>query len=150
MAVECDLGAMMGNDWLRVELVRGVNDTRLQKRLLHEQQAMLPQMVLIAKQWQVPSAEVGENTVSSSLSLCEGAAWYHAHTVDTMEDEKEVRMARLGAMKHPTQRRGYIREWIRCGMQPEFGVVIPDPHMNCCVRVGNMGENEAQDTTNYR
>jgi hypothetical protein len=79
MAVECDLGAMTGNDWLRVELVRGENDTRLQKRLLQEQQAMLPQMVLIAKQWQVPSVEVGEDTVSSSLSLCEGAAWYHMH-----------------------------------------------------------------------
>ena len=50
MAVECDLGAMTGNDWLRVELVRGVNDTRLQKRLLQEQQATLLQMVLIAKQ----------------------------------------------------------------------------------------------------
>ena len=139
MAVECDLGAMMGNDWLRVELVRGVNDTRLQKRLLQEQQATLPQMVLIAKQWQVPSAGVGEDTVSSSLSLCEGAALYHAHTVDTLEDEAEVQMARLGAMKQPTQRRGYFREWIRCGIQQEFGVVILDPHADCCVRVGNDG-----------
>ena len=52
MAVECDLGAMKGNDWLRMELVRGVNDTRLQKRLLQEQQATLPQLILIAKQWQ--------------------------------------------------------------------------------------------------
>jgi hypothetical protein len=52
MAVECDLGAMKGNAWLRMELVRGVNDTRLQKRLLQEHQATLPQMILIAKQWQ--------------------------------------------------------------------------------------------------
>ena len=52
MAVECDLGAMKGNAWLRMELVRGVNDTRLQKRLLQEQQATLPQLILIAKQWQ--------------------------------------------------------------------------------------------------
>ena len=52
MAVECDLGAMKGNDWLKMELVRGVNDTRLQKRLLQEQQATLPQLILITKQWQ--------------------------------------------------------------------------------------------------
>jgi hypothetical protein len=71
MAVECDLGAMTGNDWLRVELVRGVNDTRLQKWLLQEQQATLPQMVLIARQWQVRSVEV--NILGKPLSLCEGA-----------------------------------------------------------------------------
>jgi hypothetical protein len=50
MAVECDLGAMTDNNWLRMELVRGVNDTRLQKWLLQEQQATLPQMIFIAKQ----------------------------------------------------------------------------------------------------
>ena len=110
MAVECDLGAMTGNDWLRVELVRGVNDTRLQKRLLQEQQATLPQMVLIARRWQVPSMEV--NILGKSLSLCKGAAWYHAQTIDTLEDETAVQLARLGAMKQPTQRQGYIREWI--------------------------------------
>ena len=137
MAVECDLGAMTGNDWLRVELVRGVNDTRLQKWLLQEQQATLPQMVLIARQWQVRSVEV--NILGKPLSLCEGAAWYHAHTVNTLEDVTEVPMARLGAMKQPTQRRGYIREWIRCGIQQEFGVVLPDPHADCCVRVRNDG-----------
>ena len=51
-AVECDLKAMQENNWLVLELVRGVSDTMLQKRLLQELQATLPQLVLIAEQWQ--------------------------------------------------------------------------------------------------
>jgi hypothetical protein len=41
--------------------------------------------------------------------LCEGAPIYHAHTVDTLDDKTEARMAGLGAMKQPTQRQGYSR-----------------------------------------
>ena len=65
MAAECDLEAMKGNDWIRLELVRGVSDTGLQERLLQEQQAALPQLVLIAKQWQVAD---GTQTVFGSDS----------------------------------------------------------------------------------
>ena len=51
-AVECDLKAIKEDDWLVLELIRGVSDTMLQKRLLQEHQASLAQLVLIAEQWQ--------------------------------------------------------------------------------------------------
>jgi hypothetical protein len=51
-AVERDLRAMKEDDWLILELIRGVSDNMLQKRLLQERQVSLAQLVLIAEQWQ--------------------------------------------------------------------------------------------------
>jgi hypothetical protein len=43
---------MRGNDWLALELIRGVSDAELQKKLLQEQEPSLQQLVRIAEQWQ--------------------------------------------------------------------------------------------------
>jgi hypothetical protein len=51
-AKECDLEKMRGNDWLALELIRGVSDAMLQKKLLQEQEPTLQQLVRIAEQWQ--------------------------------------------------------------------------------------------------
>jgi hypothetical protein len=51
-AVECNLKAMKEDDWLVLELIRGVSDTMLQKRMHQEHQATLAQLVLMAEQWQ--------------------------------------------------------------------------------------------------
>ena len=40
-AVECDLEVMKGTDWLALELIRGVIDRMLQKKLLQEQNSSL-------------------------------------------------------------------------------------------------------------
>ena len=55
-AVECDMEALKGKDWLALELVRGLSYTILQKWLLQEQDTMLHQLVLIAEQWQVANS----------------------------------------------------------------------------------------------
>ena len=51
-AKECDLEKMRSNDWLALELIRGVSDAMLQKKLLQEQDPTLQQLVRIAEQWQ--------------------------------------------------------------------------------------------------
>ena len=40
------------DNWLELELVRGINDQSLQKRLLQERNPMLQDMISIATQWQ--------------------------------------------------------------------------------------------------
>ena len=40
---------MTTNNWLELELVRGINDQNLQKRLLQERNPMLQDMISIAK-----------------------------------------------------------------------------------------------------
>ena len=57
-ARECDLEAMKKDNWLVLELLRGVSYTSLQKQLLRETDASLSpaanlsRLVLIAEQWQ--------------------------------------------------------------------------------------------------
>jgi hypothetical protein len=51
-AVECALETMNRDDVMMLELVRGVSDTMLQKKLLMEQQPKLSVLVRIAEQWQ--------------------------------------------------------------------------------------------------
>ena len=46
---ECTLKTMTPDDWLQLELLRGVNDPMLQKRLLQERS---PTLISIATQWQ--------------------------------------------------------------------------------------------------
>ena len=41
-AVECDMEALKGKDWLALELVRGLSYTILQKWLLQEQDTVTP------------------------------------------------------------------------------------------------------------
>ena len=47
---------MTTDNWLELELVRGINDQGLQKRILRERNPMLQDMISIATQWQ--SAEI--------------------------------------------------------------------------------------------
>ena len=51
-AQECMMMTMMINIWLELELIRGINDQNLQKRLLQEKTPMLQDMISIATQWQ--------------------------------------------------------------------------------------------------
>ena len=51
-AQECMLKTMTIDNWLEVELIRGINDPTLQKRLLQESDPILKDMVRIAMQWQ--------------------------------------------------------------------------------------------------
>lgn len=49
---ECTLKTMTPDDWLQLELLRGVNDPMLQKRLLQERSPTLNDLISIATQWQ--------------------------------------------------------------------------------------------------
>ena len=51
-AVECALETMGRDDIMKLELVRGVSDSMLQKKLLMEQKPTLATLVQIAEQWQ--------------------------------------------------------------------------------------------------
>jgi hypothetical protein len=51
-AKECNLETMRRDNWLALELIRGVSDATLQKKLLQEQELSLQQLVRIAEQWQ--------------------------------------------------------------------------------------------------
>ena len=49
---ECSLDAMQSKDWLQPELLRGVSDPTLQKRLMQERDPKLEDLVKIATLWQ--------------------------------------------------------------------------------------------------
>ena len=51
-AQECMLSTMTIDNWLEVELICGIYDPTLQKRLLQESDPILKDMVRIAMQWQ--------------------------------------------------------------------------------------------------
>ena len=51
-AQECMLSTMTIDNWLEVELIRGIYNPTLQKRLLQESDPILKDMVRIAMQWQ--------------------------------------------------------------------------------------------------
>ena len=51
-AQEGMIDSMTVDNWLELELVRGVNDQNLQKRILRERNPMLQDMISIAMQWQ--------------------------------------------------------------------------------------------------
>ena len=65
---ECALKTMTPNNWLELELLWGINDQRLQKRLLQERNPTLKDMVLIATAWQ---------SVESMAQLCFGRETHH-------------------------------------------------------------------------
>ena len=50
-AKECALKDMSSNNWLEMELIRGVSDTELQKKLLQVEKPTLPLLVKIAQKW---------------------------------------------------------------------------------------------------
>ena len=59
---------MRGTDWLALELIRGVSDAELQKKLLLEQDPALHRLVRIAEQWQaVDSAQTAFGTEAAEF-----------------------------------------------------------------------------------
>ena len=66
-AKECDLEKMTGKDWLALELIRGVSDTALQKKLLQEHNPTLPDLVRMAGLWQ--NADSAQTAFGTGVSL---------------------------------------------------------------------------------
>ena len=64
-AQEGMIDSMTVDNWLELELIRGVNDQNLQKRILREHNPMLRDMVNIATLWQ-----------SAEIAMCNGRSWF--------------------------------------------------------------------------
>ena len=67
-AQECMIMTMTIDNWLEVELIRGINDQNLQKRLLQEKDTMLKDMVRIATQWQSAEAAMAQFIIDNEPS----------------------------------------------------------------------------------
>ena len=86
-AKECDLEMMASKDWLALELIRGVSDTMLQKKLLQEQDPSLKQLVRIAEQWQAAdSAQTAFRTEATEYVR-------QAYTEEEREETEYIRKA---------------------------------------------------------
>jgi hypothetical protein len=86
-AKECDLEMMASKDWLALELIWGVSDTMLQKKLLQEQDPSLKQLVCIAEQWQ--AADSAQTAFGSEATeyVCQ------AYTEEEREETEYIRKA---------------------------------------------------------
>ena len=56
------------DNWLEVELIRGINNQNLQKRLLQEKDPMLKDLVCIATQWQSAEAAMAQFIINNKPS----------------------------------------------------------------------------------
>ena len=56
------------DNWLELELVRGINDQNLQKRLLRERNPMLQDMISIATQWQSAETAMAQFIIDNEPS----------------------------------------------------------------------------------
>ena len=65
-AQECAINTMTANNWLQLELLRGVNDPGLQKRLLQERKPLLKDLISIAMQWK--NAENAQQSFGTEVS----------------------------------------------------------------------------------
>lgn len=98
-AHECALTTMTPDNWLELELLRGINDQNLQKRLLQEKNPALKDMVSIATAWQ--SAE--------SLAQLGFRKEAHDHTWPKQDDESVGEMEEMmdfGYEKTPNHKKG--------------------------------------------
>ena len=60
--------SMTIDNWLELELVRGINDQSLQKRLLRKQNPVLQDMISIATQWQLAEFAMAQFIVNNGSS----------------------------------------------------------------------------------
>jgi hypothetical protein len=67
-AQECMIMTMTINIWLELELVRGIRDQKLQRRLLQEKDPMLKDMINIATQWQSVEDAVAQFIINNEMS----------------------------------------------------------------------------------
>ena len=67
-AQECMIMTTTIDNWLELELVRGINDQNLQKRLLREKNPMLQDMISIATQWQSAETAMAQFIIDNEPS----------------------------------------------------------------------------------
>ena len=67
-AQECMIMTMTINNWLELELIWGINDQNLQKRLLQEKNPMLKDMISIATQWQSAETAMAQFIIANEPS----------------------------------------------------------------------------------
>ena len=67
-AQEGMITTMTIDNWLELELVRGINDQGLQKRILLERNPMLQAMISIATQWQSAETAMAQFIVDNESS----------------------------------------------------------------------------------
>jgi hypothetical protein len=113
-AQEAMIVAMTAENWLELELIQGINDPNLRKRILQECNPKLQDMVCIAKRWQLAkdaTAQFAADTESSETSneRREASDEIHnwnkgpvAHTTDYTRNPK-------GGEEHTHQRRRCTR-----------------------------------------
>ena len=76
---------MTSNNWLELELIRGVSDTMLQKKLLQEEAPTLKQLVSISQQWQAA------DSAQASFRMEAAEFVRQTHTEEKREEEMYCR-----------------------------------------------------------
>ena len=67
-AQECMIMTMTIHNWLELELLHGINDQNLQRRLLQEKDPTLKDMISIATQWQSAEDAVAQFIIENKMS----------------------------------------------------------------------------------
>ena len=67
-AQECMIMTMRIDNWLELELIRGISDQNLQRRLLQEKDPTLKNMISLATQWQSAEDAVAQFIIDNETS----------------------------------------------------------------------------------
>ena len=82
---ECSLSTMTPKDWLQQELLRGVNDPGLQRKLLQERDPKLEDLINIATLWQ--NAEDAQQSFGTEVSEYVRQGTHEANLQPLEEDD---------------------------------------------------------------
>ena len=121
-AKKCAMKKMTSDNWLKLELIQGVSDRMLQKKLLQEKTPTLKQLVSIAQQWQAAdSAQASFGTEAAEFVR-------QTHTEEKREEEMEYHIWKAFNYKK--------EEWMMDRQQNDRRM----PNIDRCQGCGAQGE----------
>ena len=142
-AVECALSKMTEDDMMMLQMIRGVSDSLLQKKLLQEEKPSLAKLVQIADQWQAA------DSVQTALG---GGGDSFARKADTdpcvkktpVSEYKLQKSERWKSSRQSSDRQPTLDECSHCGIQGDkmhSKDACPSKDRNCynCGMTGHFG-----------
>jgi hypothetical protein len=115
-AVECALSQMTEDDMMMLQMIRGVSDSPLQKKLLQEEQPLLDKLVLIAEQWQ--AADSMQTALGGDGDLFARKMDADPCVKKTLVSEYKLQKSeRWKSLRQPSDRQPTLDECSYCGIQ---------------------------------
>jgi hypothetical protein len=143
-AVECALSQMTEDDMMMLQMIRGVSDSLLQKKLLQEEKPSLAKLVQIAEQWQ--AADSMQTALGGDSDLFAWKADADPCVKKTpMSEYKLQKSERWKSSRQSSDRQPTLDECSHCGIQGDkmhSKDACPAKDRNCynCGMTGHFGQ----------